>query len=70
MLLYKVFNYCQEAMRFFASLFQKLSNAVVFKVFHTPSLQTQTLSIPPQQKSQKRIAKISRYLLWRNNRRL
>ena len=50
-------------MRFFASLFQKLSNAVVFKVFHTPSLQTQTLSIPPQQKSQKRIAKISRYLL-------
>jgi len=38
--------------------------------FHIPPLQSLTLSIPPQQKSQMMIANISHYLLWRNNERL
>ena len=40
------------------------------KFFDIPPLQTQTLSIPPQKRSRMIIAKISHYLLWRNNRRL
>ena len=38
------------------------------KFFSHSSLTNPTLSIPPQQKSQMIIAKISHYLLWRNNR--
>jgi len=35
--------------------------------FHIPPLQTQTLSIPVQQRLQTIIEKISHYLLWRKN---
>ena len=48
-----------------------LHGAVVLKVFfYITPLQTQILSIPPQQRSQMIFAKISHYLLRRNTRRL
>jgi len=47
-----------------------LSTPMILKVFSYSPLQTQILSIPPQQRSHTIIEKISHYLLWKNRRGL